>query len=104
MLNPKTKAVVFKWLHDLKEVTGDGAFATAAKVLVQDRGGRPQKANNSRLVREAMARLAANAQRSIPLSERQVLRQLAKDLAPYENPVAVAERVRRHLRKGSQQP
>lgn len=97
MLDAKSKAVLANMLHNLAEATGDRDVLRSARALLCLRGGRPQRPNNKRLICEAIARLADNAHRPLPLSETQVLKQVAKDLAPYEKPKVVAERIRRHL-------
>lgn len=101
MVNPKTKGVVVEWLFALTEQTGDGSFATAAKVLIRDLGGRPEKNNNRSLLQEVRTQLEINALRDSPLSERRIIERVARQLAPYENPKNVVERIRRKLRKFS---
>lgn len=98
MLDTKSKAALADMLHNFAEASGDRDVLRAAKELLRNHGGRKPKANNRRLLREAVRRLTENATISRPKKTIEILRGVARDLAPYEHRDLCAERIRKYLK------
>lgn len=98
MLDTKSKAALANMLHNFAEASGDRDVFRAAKELLRNHGGRKPKANNGALLREAVRRLTENAASYHPKKTVEILRGVARDLAPYEDRDLCAERIRKYLK------
>lgn len=98
MLDTRSKAALADMLHNFAEASGDRDVLRAAKELLRSHGGREPKANNGALLREAVRRLTESATSDHPKKTIEILRGVARDLAPYEDRDLCAERIRKYLK------